>query len=87
LLEVLANDATLRRLCGWTHASRIPHESTFSRTFAEFANSQLATAAHEALIRATHAGQRVSRISCDSSAIRARERFAAPPKPKAQAKT
>ena len=42
LLEVLANDATLRRLCGWTHASQVPHESTFSRAFAEFANSQLA---------------------------------------------
>jgi len=39
LLEVLANDATLRRLCGWTHARQIPHESTFSRAFAEFANS------------------------------------------------
>ena len=38
LLEVLANDATLRRLRGWTHASQIPHESTFSRAFAEFAN-------------------------------------------------
>ena len=87
LLEVLANDATLRQLCGWTHASQIPHESTFSRAFAEFANSQLPTAAHEALIRATHATQLVGHISRDSSAISVRERFVSPPKPKLKAKT
>ena len=96
LLEVLANDATLRRLCGWTHASQVPHESTFSRAFAEFANSQLATAAHEALIRSTFSGQLLGHISRDSSAIETRERFVtAPtstpkptptPKPKAEPK-
>jgi hypothetical protein len=82
LLEVLAHDATLRRLCGWAHASQVPHESTFSRAFAEFANSQFATAAHEALIRTTQAGRMVGHISRDSSAIHVRERFIAPPKPK-----
>lgn len=87
LLEVLANDATLRRLCGWTHASQIPHESTFSRAFAEFANSQLATAAHEALIRSTLSQQLVGHIARDSSAIEARERFVAAPKVKPKAKT
>lgn len=75
LLEVLANDATLRRLCGWNHASQIPHESTFSRAFAEFANSQLATAAHEALIRSTLSNQLIGHICRDSSAIHSRERF------------
>jgi hypothetical protein len=86
LLEVLANDATLRRLCGWAHASQVPHESTFSRAFAEFANSQFATAAHEALIRSTQAGRLIGHLSRDSSAIEARERFVAPPKPKPEPK-
>jgi hypothetical protein len=86
LLEVLANDATLRRLCGWTHASQIPHESTFSRAFAEFANSQLATFAHEALIRSTLSQQLIGHIARDSSAIEARERFIAPPKLKSKPK-
>ena len=87
LLEVLANDATLRQFCGWTHARQVPHESTFSRAFAEFANSQLATAAHEALIRSTHAKQLVGHIARDSSAIEARERFVGAPKPKTKAKS
>lgn len=86
LLEVLANDATLRRLCGWNHASQIPHESTFSRAFAEFANSQLATAAHEALIRSTLSNQLIGHICRDSSAIHSRERFPTHPAP-AQAPT
>jgi len=87
LLEVLANDATLRRLCGWNHASQIPHESTFSRAFAEFANSQLATFAHEALVRSALSTQLVGHIARDSSAIEARERFVGAPKPKVKAKT
>jgi Transposase DDE domain/Transposase domain (DUF772) len=81
LLEALANDATLRRLCGWTHASQVPHESTFSRAFAEFANSQLATVAHEALVRSTFSGQLIGHISRDSSAIETRERFVTAPTP------
>jgi hypothetical protein len=33
LVERLAVDATLRRLCGWERASQVPSESTFSRAF------------------------------------------------------
>lgn len=43
LLETLKTDHGLRQLCGWDHSSQLPHESTFSRAFAEFANSQLPT--------------------------------------------
>jgi hypothetical protein len=28
--------AGLRQLCGWRRASQIPHESKFSRAFAQF---------------------------------------------------
>src|SRR5712671_4526611 len=41
LLEALASDAQLRRICGWNHGWQVPHESTFSRAFAEFALMQL----------------------------------------------
>src|SRR6267142_4376287 len=37
LLERLASDARLRRLCGWERRSKLPSEATFSRAFAEFA--------------------------------------------------
>ena len=75
LLETLKTDHGLRQLCGWDHPGQLPHESTFSRAFAEFANSQLSTAAHEALIRATHSDRLVGHIARDGSAIEARERF------------
>ncbi len=41
LLERLAQDAQLRRICGWNTAQQVPHESTFSRAFAEFAQMEL----------------------------------------------
>jgi hypothetical protein len=53
LLEALQRDAQLRRICGWESASEVPHESTFSRAFAEFAAMELPQFVHEALIRET----------------------------------
>src|ERR1022692_534811 len=50
LLERLAVDAVLRRICGWESVREIPHESQFSRAFAEFAETQLPQRLHEALI-------------------------------------
>src|SRR5271157_5464655 len=41
LLDLLSADASLRRLCGWEGPGAIPHESQFSRAFAEFAVSEL----------------------------------------------
>ncbi len=41
LIERLAADAVLRRLCGWESRRGLPSESTFSRAFAEFAASSL----------------------------------------------
>src|SRR6266700_8178282 len=51
LLEALQSDPQLRRLCGWNHSWQVPHESCFSRAFAEFALMQLPQFVHEALIR------------------------------------
>ena len=39
LLDRLQHDERLRSICGWKHRRQIPHESTFSRAFAEFAHS------------------------------------------------
>ena len=62
-------------MCGWDHPSQLPSEATFSRAFAEFADSQLSTAAHEALILATQSTRLIGHIARDGSAIDARERF------------
>jgi hypothetical protein len=74
LIERLAVDTTLRRLCGWERRSEVPSESTFSRTFAEFAASALPCRVHEALIKKTHKGRIVGHIARDSTAIEAREK-------------
>ena len=74
LLERLAVDATLRRLVGWERAAHVPSEATFSRAFAEFALSELASRVHAALIERTHASRLVGHISRDATAIEAREK-------------
>ena len=74
LIERLAVDATLRRLCGWERASQVPSESTFSRAFAEFAESSLPNQVHEALIKKTYKDCIVGHISRDATAIEAREK-------------
>ena len=49
LLQRLHTDRQLRCLCGWTSARQMPHESTFSRAFQEFAETELPQRLHEAL--------------------------------------
>ena len=84
LRDRLHHDSTLRRLCGWHSANRIPSEATFSRAFAEFADSALPNRLHEALIERTQGERLVGHISRDSTAIEGREK--ATPKPKQPAK-
>ena len=65
LIDRLAVDKRLRRLCGWERPGQVPSESTFSRAFAEFAESELPSRVHEALIKTTHAERLVGHISRD----------------------
>jgi hypothetical protein len=88
LIDMLSADKTLRRLCGWQRAGEVPGESTFSRAFAESADSALPSRLHDGLIEETHADRLVGHISRDSTAIEAREKpvKSAEPKPPAQPK-
>jgi hypothetical protein len=84
LLQRLRTDAQLRCLCGWKTPRHIPHESTFSRAFQEFAHSELPQRLHAALIECTQRDRLIGHIARDSTAMEARENF---PEPKpAQAK-
>ena len=74
LLDRLLADDLLRRLCGWESAAELPHESQFSRAFAEFAASQLPQRMHAALIEATQKERLIGHISRDSTAIEVREK-------------
>jgi Transposase DDE domain/Transposase domain (DUF772) len=89
LMERLRCDQVLRRLCGWERAADIPHESAFSRAFAEFAASQFPQRVHAALVQRTQAERLIGHILRDSTAIEAREKpqpkvKPAPPAPRAR---
>lgn len=74
LIERLAMDRALRRICGFPLLKRLPSESTFSRAFAEFTEGRLAQRVHEALIASTLGDRLIGHLSRDGTAIPARER-------------
>ena len=74
LIERLAVDRALRRLCGFSRWKRLPDEATFSRAFDEFATSRLAERVHEALIREQLGESLIGHINRDGTAIEAREK-------------
>jgi hypothetical protein len=84
LLDALAHDAQLRKICGWSEARKVPHESTFSRAFDEFAKLQLPAFVHEALIRETQGERLIGHIARDATAIEARERYPETPAQRAE---
>ncbi len=49
LISRLQADEALRRYCGWATRRAIPHESKFSRAFAEFAETELPQQLHAAI--------------------------------------
>lgn len=74
LLDRLRRDKTFRQLCGWEYWYQVPSESTFSRTFDGFAQSELADKVHEALVKEYVSDDAVWHVSRDSTAIEAREK-------------
>ena len=74
LLDRLACDKKLRRICGWEQKCGIPSESTFSRAFAEFSESQLPACVHQAMISENLSEDIVGHISRDATEIEAREK-------------
>jgi hypothetical protein len=75
LIGRLRVDEPLRRFCGWSSARSLPHESKFSRAFAEFAGTELPQQLHEAVVAATQKERLIGHIARDSTAIPARERY------------
>ncbi len=73
LIDRLKVDRGLRQLCGWRSEGGIPHESKFSRAFAEFAANQLPQRLHEAMIENTQKDRLIGHIARDSTAINGRE--------------
>jgi len=74
LIDRLHTDIQLRRICGWEKKSDIPSQSTFSRAFAEFAETKLAERIHQGLVNKHLGEQLAGHISRDSTAIIGREK-------------
>lgn len=74
LIDRLYSDISLRRISGWEQQREIPHESTFSRAFTEFSESELPKLVHDALITKVYEGHVVGHISRDSTSINGREK-------------
>ena len=74
LRDQLESNIKLRRLCGWEKKDDVPSSATFSRAFAEFAESQLAERVHAVMIERHFGDQLIGHTSRDSTAIVAREK-------------
>ena len=74
LIDYLHESSAARRLCGWSRCGEIPSEATFSRAFAQFADTELPQRLHEALIARWESSRLVGHISRDATAIEAREK-------------
>ena len=73
-IHELQTTTNLRLICGFARKSDIPSESTFSRSFAEFAQSGLGDRVHEALVNRSLKAVIIGHISRDSTAIKGREK-------------
>lgn len=86
LVDRLQSDKHLRVICGFQSPSQVPSESVFSRTFAEFAKTNLLERLHEAIVVDVCEAKTMQNISRDSMPIEAREtpvkKTSAAPKPK-----
>jgi hypothetical protein len=74
VVEKLRTDPSLRKICGFRTLSEVPGESTFSRAFAEFARSDIATKLHDVFVLTYHSNRLIGHVSRDSTAIEAREK-------------
>ena len=70
-----ATPALRKKICGREKAGQIPHESFFSRAFAEFAQNGLTWIVHESLVEQHLRDHLAGHISRDSTAIEAREKY------------
>lgn len=74
LIDRLKVDRVLRIICGWRYGYQIPHESTFSRVYEEFAHFRIADKTHQAFIEEYLSDTVFFYNSTDSTAIDVREK-------------
>ncbi len=86
LIDQVKSSPSLRRICGWSKESAIPSESTFSRVFDEFSETELPYQVHGALVAGHESERLVGHISRDSTDVQGREKAAPKPQKGSEAK-
>ncbi|MCI0612781.1 transposase [bacterium] len=84
LIEHLKADRILRRICGFEYAGQVPGESTYSRAFDEFAETELPSRVHAALVSEQFEEHLFGHANRDSTAVAAREKAIIKPKVKVE---
>ena len=74
LRHELLSTPNLRMICGFTRRQDVPSGSTFSRAFAEYAEADLGTLVHDALVEEHMSVELIGHVSRDSTAIIGREK-------------
>jgi hypothetical protein len=76
LIHELQARPNLRLICGFAKQGDVPSESTFSRVFSEFAESNLATLVNDAMVEEYLGEELIGHVSRDSTAVKCREKAA-----------
>jgi len=80
LIDRLKIDRTLRVLCGWRYANKIPSESKFSRVFDELSSLEIAQKTHEKFIEEYLSDTLFMYSASDATAVPLRQKAVKKPK-------
>ncbi len=86
LIDAIMSSPSLRRLCGWEYRSEVPSESTFSRAFSVFAETELPSRIHEAMVGDNIGSKLFGHKSTDATSVRGREKACHKKTPKKKTK-
>jgi len=74
LIDSLNSSPVLRRLCGWESRNGIPSESTFSRVFSVFAETELPQRIHDSMVSKNLGDKLFGHRSTDATSVKGREK-------------
>jgi len=86
LIDAVNSSPVLRRLCGWESRSEVPSESTFSRAFSLFAQTELPQRIHASMVSKNLENKLFGHKSTDSTSVKGREKSCRKNTPKAKVK-
>ena len=74
LIDAVNSSPALRRLCGWESRNDIPSESTFSRVFSVFAETELPQRIHDSMVSKNLGDKLFGHRSTDAISVKGREK-------------